>query len=63
MNIANNKQVIEAGQLILEYDDENMVYIKDIYPDDQPYFEQDIPIKRFRVANKSTLYIIYLCFF
>jgi len=59
MNIANNKQTIEAGDLILEYDDSNMVTIHDIYPDDQPYFEQDIPVKKFRVMNKSSLYIMY----
>ena len=25
----------------------------------KPYFEQETPIKKFRVANKSTLYIMY----
>lgn len=59
MNVGNNRQTLNAGELILEYEDDNMVFITDIYPDDQPYFEQDVPVKRFRVANKSSLYVMY----
>lgn len=59
LNVGNNRQTLNAGELILEYDDDNMVFITDIYPDDQPYFEQDIPVKKFRVANKSSLYVMY----
>jgi len=59
LNVGVNKQVLQAGDLVLEYEDENLVTITDIYPDDQPYFEQDIPVKRFRVANRSSLYVMY----
>ena len=49
----------KAGELILEYEDTNKVFITDIYPDDQPNYVQDIPTKKFRVTNKSSLYVMY----
>ncbi len=57
--IGNKEVSIKAGELILEYEDTNKVFITDIYPDDQPNYVQDIPTKKFRVTNKSSLYVMY----
>ena len=60
MNVGSNKLTVNAGELVLEYEDENLVYITDIYPDDQPFFDNRTnPVKKFRVTNKSGLYIKY----
>lgn len=62
-NIGSNELTVQAGELILEYDDTNKVFIDNLYPDDQKFHELDIipehPIKKFRVTNKSSLYIVY----
>ncbi len=58
-NVGNNNMTIKAGELVLEYEDDNTVFITDIYPDDQPNYTQNIPTKKFRVTNKSSLYIMY----
>ncbi|MBQ3021104.1 MAG: hypothetical protein IJD92_02625 [Bacilli bacterium] len=59
-NTVGNKDVfVQSGELVLEYEEDNTVYITDIYPDDQPYYVQDIPTKKFKVTNKSNLYIKY----
>lgn len=57
--IGNKEVSIKSGELILEYEDTNKVFITDVYPDDQPNYIQDIPTKKFRVTNKSSLYIMY----
>ena len=57
--VGNKEVSIKSGELILEYEDTNKVFITDIYPDDQPNYIQDIPTKKFRVTNKSSLYIMY----
>lgn len=57
--VGNKEVSIKSGELILEYEDTNKVYITDVYPDDQPNYVQDIPTKKFRVTNKSSLYIMY----
>ena len=59
MTVGNSKRQIQAGELVLEYEDDNNVYVTDIYPDDQPYFVQEIPPKIFRVYNRSSLYVSY----
>ena len=58
-NIGNRLQTIKSGELTLEYDDTNQVLITDIYPDDQPFFNNTVPTKKFKVTNKSGLYIKY----
>lgn len=58
-NVGNKDLSIKSGELILEYEDQNTVFITDIYPDDQPNYIQDIPTKRFKVTNKSNLWISY----
>ena len=58
-NIGAKNISISAGELVLEYEDDNTVYITDIYPDDQPFYDQDIPSKKFKVTNKSGLYLMY----
>lgn len=62
-NIGNNELTIQSGELVLEYEDTNRVFIDNIYPDDQKFHELDIipeiPTKKFKVTNKSSLYIIY----
>lgn len=58
-NIGNKEWTVQSGELVLEYEDANEVLIKDIYPDDQPGYIQDIPTKKFKVTNKSTLFIKY----
>ena len=58
-NIGNKDMTIQSGELILEYEDQNTVFIKDIYPDDQPGYVNNIPTKKFKVTNKSSLYIKY----
>lgn len=57
--VGNKEVSIKAGELILEYEDTNKVFITDVYPDDQPNYVQNIPSKKFRVTNKSSLYIMY----
>ena len=57
--VGNKEVSIKAGELVLEYEDTNKVFITDVYPDDQPNYVQDIPSKKFRVTNKSSLYIMY----
>lgn len=57
--VGNKEVSIKSGELILEYEDTNKVFITDVYPDDQPNYVQDIPTKKFRVTNKSSLYIMY----
>ena len=57
--IGNKEVSIKSGELILEYEDTNKVFITDVYPDDQPNYIQVIPPKKFRVTNKSSLYIMY----
>lgn len=59
MNVGNSKRQLKAGELVLEYEDDNDIYVTDIYPDDQPYFEQEIPPKIFRVYNRSSLWVSY----
>lgn len=59
MNVGNSKRQLKAGELVLEYEDDNNIYVTDIYPDDQPYFVQEIPPKIFRVYNRSSLYVSY----
>lgn len=58
-NIGNKDLTIKSGQLVLEYEDDNTVFITDIYPDDQPNYTQKIPTKRFKVTNRSGLIIQY----
>lgn len=58
-NIGNKELTVKSGELILEYEDTNKVLIDNIYPDDQPNYTQDIPTKKFKVTNKSSLYIKY----
>ena len=62
-NIGNNELTIQSGELVLEYEDTNKVFIDNIYPDDQKLNELDIvtkiPTKKFKVTNKSSLYIKY----
>ena len=55
----DNSNKINSGDLILEFVDENTVYITDIFPDDQPMYTQEIPTKKFSVTNKSGAYIFY----
>lgn len=57
--VGNKEVSIKSGELILEYEDTNKVFITDVYPDDQPYYVSKIPTKRFKVTNKSSLYIMY----
>lgn len=57
--VGNKELSIKSGELVLEYEDTNKVYITDIYPDDQPNYIQDIPPKKFKVTNKSSLYVMY----
>lgn len=59
MTVGNSKREIKAGELVLEYEDDNTVYVTDVYPDDQPYFTQEIAPKIFRVYNRSSLYVSY----
>ena len=59
MNVGNSKRQLKAGELVLEYEDDNTVYVEDIYPDDQPYFTQEVPPKIFRVYNRSSLWVSY----
>ena len=58
-NVGNRDISITAGELILEYEDQNTVYITDIYPDDQPFYNQYIPPKKFKITNRSGLYLMY----
>lgn len=58
-NIGNKDYTIKSGELVLEYEDTNSVYIENIYPDDQPYYTQKIPTKKFKITNKSSLIIKY----
>ena len=58
-NIGNKDLTIKSGQLVLEYEDNNTVFITDIYPDDQPNYYRRIPTKRFRVTNRSGLFVQY----
>ena len=62
-NIGNKEMTIKSGELILEYDDTNEVFIDNIFPDDQPLLPGDklpvIPTKKFKVTNKSQLFIKY----
>ncbi len=58
-NIGNKLQTLKTGELTLEYEDNNQVLITDVYPDDQPFFENYIPTKKFKITNKSGLYIMY----
>ena len=59
-NVGNKNMTVKAGDLVLEYEDQNTVFITDVYPDDQPYYVNNIPTKKFRVTNKtSNMYIIY----
>ena len=58
-NIVNKDISLSAGELVLEYEDENTVYITGIFPDDQPFYNQDIKPKKFKVTNKSDLYVMY----
>ena len=58
-NIGNNEMTLQSGELVLEYEDTNQVLVKDIYPDDQPYYNQKIPTKKFKVSNKSALHVEY----
>ena len=58
--MVGNKDVsVKAGDLVLEFDDQNSVIVKDIFPDDQLYYEEKIPTKKFKVMNKSGAYIMY----
>ena len=57
--IGNKQWTVQSGELVLEYEDKNTVHIENIYPDDQPYYSQKIPTKKFKVTNKSTLIIKY----
>lgn len=58
-NIGNKEWTVQSGELVLEYEDTNKVVVKDIYPDDQPGYVQNIPTKKFKVTNKSNLFIKY----
>ena len=58
-NIGNKEMTIKSGELVLEYEDQNTVIIKDVYPEDQPGYKNNIPTKKFKVTNKSSLYIKY----
>lgn len=58
-NIGNNELTIQSGELVLEYEDTNKVFINNIYPDDQPNYTGKIPTKKFKVTNKSSLIIKY----
>lgn len=58
-NVGNNNMTIESGELILEYEDQNTVFITDVYPEDQPGYVNNIPTKKFKVTNKSSLFIKY----
>ena len=58
-NFGGKEISVNSGDIILEFEDESIVYITDIYPDDQPFYEQDIPPKKFRVTNQSGLYLMY----
>jgi len=58
-NIGNNEMTLQSGELVLEYEDTNQVLIKDIYPDDQPFYNTKVPTKKFKVTNKSALYVQY----
>lgn len=57
--VGNKEVSIKSGELILEYEDTNKVFITDVYPDDQPNYVQNIPTKKFKVTNKSSLYVMY----
>lgn len=50
---------MQSGDLTLEYEDGGDIFITDVYPDDQPYFENYIPTKKFKINNKSGLNIKY----
>lgn len=58
-NIGNNEMTLQSGELILEYEDTNRVFIDNIYPDDQPFYTTVIPTKKFKVTNKSALHVQY----
>lgn len=58
-NIGNNELTLKSGELILEYEDTNRVFIDNIYPDDQPFYTTKIPTKKFKVTNKSALHVKY----
>ncbi len=57
--IGNSNINIKTDTLELEYADEGTVFITGIYPDDQPGYENNIPPKKFKVINKSSLYVTY----
>ena len=50
---------IHTEELILEYVDDSIVNVNDVYPDDQPFYEQNIPSKKFKLSNKSEFPIVY----
>lgn len=58
-NVGIKDTTIKAGELVLEYEDQNSVFISDVYPDDQPFYNGKIPTKKFKVTNKSSLYVMY----
>ena len=58
-NVGARDRTIKSGELVLEYDDDNTIFITDVYPDDQPFYTDKIPPKKFRVTNKSSMFIIY----
>lgn len=58
-NVGNKDYSVKAGELVLEYEDDNTVFIENIYPDDQPYYNGKVPPKRFKITNKSSIFIKY----
>lgn len=58
-NIGNNELTLKSGELVLEYEDTNKVFIDNIYPDDQPFYTDKVPTKKFKVTNKSSLHVQY----
>ena len=59
-NVGLKDRVVKSGELVLEYEDQNEIVVDEIYPDDQPYYNEKVPPKKFKVTNKSSLYIILL---
>lgn len=58
-NVGLKDRLVKSGELVLEYEDQNEIVVDEIYPDDQPYYNEKVPPKKFKVTNKSSLYIIY----
>ncbi len=58
-SVGSSRPFIKSEELVIEYADEKDVFITGIFPDDQPGYENNVPVKKFKVTNKSSLYIKY----